>query len=134
MLFPCLRQEYCDLKISIYTDASLRKLNDRTGSIGAYIIWLADRTGLYCPLAWHASKIKRAVRSAIAADALSLQEGLEAGFYYSKMVKEINGVTNKSTPIIGYTDNKRVIEVFSSIYNYLIYIFYMHYSIVCVHI
>ena len=81
MLFPCLNQELSDLKIMVFTDASLGNINDGNGSTGAYIVWLADGTGLCCPLAWHASKIKRVVRSTIAAEALSLQEGLEAGFY-----------------------------------------------------
>ena len=82
MLCPCLSQEFCDLKTIVFTDASLGNINDGTGSTGAYIILLSDRSGLCCPLAWHASKIKRVVRSTIAAEALSLQEGLEAGFYY----------------------------------------------------
>ena len=59
MLFPCLTQGLRDFKIIVFTDASLGNINDGTGSTGAYIVWLADRTGLCCPLAWHASKIKR---------------------------------------------------------------------------
>ena len=115
MLFPCLNQELSDLKIMVITDASLGNINDGTGSTGAYIVWLADGTGLCCPLAWHASKIKRVVRSTIAAEALSLQEGLEEGFYYRTMVEEILGIPNKTIPIKAYTDNKSVIEaVFST--------------------
>ena len=115
MVFPSLSQENNDREIVIFTDASLGNINDGTGSTGAYIVWLADRSGLCCPLAWHASKIKRVVRSTIAAEALSLQEGLEAGFYYRTMVEEILGVPNKSISITAYTDNKSVIEaVFST--------------------
>lgn len=115
MIFPCLSQELSDLKIIVFTDASLGNINDGTGSIGAYVVWLADRTGLCCPLAWHANKIKRVVRSTIAAEALSLQEGLEAGYYYRTMVEEILGVRYKTIPIIAYTDIKSVIEaVFST--------------------
>ena len=119
MLFPCLNQELSDLKIMIFTDASMGNINDGTGSTGAYIVWLADGTGLCCPLAWHASKIKRVVRSTIAAEALSLQEGLEAGFYYRTMVEEILGIPNKTIPIKAYTDNKSVIDaVFSTKFVY----------------
>ena len=115
MVFPCLSQEKNDREIVIFTDASLGNINDGTGSTGAYIVWLADRSGLCCPLDWHASKIKRVVRSTIAAEALSLQEGLEAGFYYRTMVEEILGVPSKSIGITAYTDNKSVIEaVFST--------------------
>ena len=51
MLFPCLSQEFSDLKIIVFTDASLGNINNGTGSTGAYIVWLADGTGLCCPLA-----------------------------------------------------------------------------------
>ena len=57
MVFPSLSQENNDQEIVIFTDASLGYINDGTGSTGAYIVWLADRSGLCCPLAWHASKI-----------------------------------------------------------------------------
>ena len=115
MSFPCLNQELSDLKIMVFADASLGNINDGTRSTGAYIVWLADGTGLCCPLAWHASKIKRDVRSTITAEALSLQEGLEAGFYYRTMVEDILGIPNKTIPITAYTDNKSVIEaVFST--------------------
>ena len=96
MLFPCLSQEFSDLKILVFTDASLGNINDGTGRTGAYVVWLVDRSGLCCPLAWHANNIKRVVRSTIAAEALSLQEGLEAGFYYRAMVEEIIDVRNNS--------------------------------------
>ena len=99
----------------VFTDASLGNINDGTGSTGAYIVWLADETELCCPLVWHASKIKRVARSTIAAKALSLQEGLEAGFYYRTIVEEILGIPSKTIPITAYTDNKSVIEaVFST--------------------
>ena len=51
------------------------------------------------------------VRLTIAVEALSLQEGLEAGFDYRTMVEEILGVQNKTIPIMAYTDNKSVIKV-----------------------
>ena len=46
----------------------------------------------------------------MAAEALSLQEGLECGFYYRKMIEDMLGITNKTIPIIAYVDNKSVIE------------------------
>lgn len=52
------------------------------------------------------------MRSTIAAEALSLQKGLEAGFYYKHMIGEILGVTPKTIPVTAYTDNRSVIEPF----------------------
>ena len=49
-------------------------INNGTGSTAGHIILLMDCHGKYCPLSWHGNKIKRVVRSTIAAEALSLQE------------------------------------------------------------
>ena len=92
----------------VFTDASLCNINKGTGSIAGYIVWLMSCHGKCCPLSWHANKIKRVVRSTIAAETLSLQEGLENGFYYRRMLEEILGMSTKTIPIITYTDNKSV--------------------------
>ena len=96
-------------KVVVFTDASLCNINDGIGSTGGHIVWLVDCHGK-CPLAWHANKIKRVVRSTIAAETLSLQDGLESSFYYRKMLENIIGIPHKTIPIIAYVDNKSVIE------------------------
>ena len=50
------------------------------------------------------------MRSTIAAEALSLQEKLEAGVYYRHWIEKILGVTPKTIPVTAYTDNRIVIE------------------------
>ena len=57
----------------VVTDASLGNINEGTRSTGAFIIWLMDKTGHCCPIAWNAHKIKRVVRSTLAAKMLSLE-------------------------------------------------------------
>ena len=59
-------------------------------------------------------KIKRVVRSTLAAEILSLGEGLEAGFYYRQMLEEILLLDFKTINIEAYVDNKSVIEALSS--------------------
>ena len=108
--FPNLSSKTSDWKIVVFTDASLCNINDGTGSTAGYIVWLVDHQGKCCPLSWHAGKIKRVVRSTIAAETLSLQEGLECSFYYRKMIEDIFGISNKTVPIVAYVDNKSVIE------------------------
>ena len=108
--FPTLSSKTSDWKIVVFTDASLCNINDGTGSTGGHIVWLVDCHGKCCPLFWHAGKIKRVVRSTIAAETLSLQEGLECSFYYRKMIENILGIPDKTIPIIAYVDNKSVIE------------------------
>ena len=108
--FPNLSSKTSDWKIVVFTDASLCNINDGTGSTAGYIVWLVDHQGKCCPLSWHACKIKRVVRSTIAAETLSLQEGLECSFYYRKMIEDIFGISNKTVPIVAYVDNKSVIQ------------------------
>ena len=54
------------------------------------------------------------MRSTIAAEALSLQEGLESGFYFRKMIENISIIVSNTIPIVGYVDNKSVIEAMYS--------------------
>ena len=56
-----------ELKMVVYTDTSLGNINGGTGSTGAYIVWLMDSSGKCCPIEWNAKKIKRVVRSTLAA-------------------------------------------------------------------
>ena len=110
ILFPTLSTDVNGWKVVIFTGASLFNINDGTGSTGGHKVWLVDRHGKCCPLSWHANKIKRVVRSTIAAETLSLQEGLESSFYCRKMLENIIGIPHKTSPVIAYVDNKSVIE------------------------
>ena len=112
--FPSLKADVKDWRIVTFTDASLGNLNNGAGSTGAYIIWLMDSNRNCCPLSWKANKIKRVVRSTIAAEALSLQEGLECSYYYRKIGEDITGVPPRTIPIVAYIDNKSVIEALHS--------------------
>ena len=96
-------------KSLVFTDASFCNINNVNGSTAGYIVRLMDCHGKCCPLSWHGNKIKRIVRSAVAAEALSLQEGLESVFYYRKMLEEIWGISTKTIPITAYTTNNSVI-------------------------
>ena len=101
----------------VFTDDSLGN--------GKYKWWDWEHWSIYSLAGWRnramlstslaCQQDKRVVRSTIAAEALSLQEGLEAVFFYRTMVEEILGIPNKTIPITAYTDNKSVIEaVFST--------------------
>jgi hypothetical protein len=59
-------------------------------------------------------KIKRVVRSTIAAEALSLQEGLEQAMYNRRMICDLMDVQERNLPITGYVDNKSVVEAIHS--------------------
>ncbi|CAC5360729.1 unnamed protein product [Mytilus coruscus] len=82
-------------------------------STGAHIVWIKDRIGKCCPISWQANKIKRVVRSTIAAEALSLQDGLETALYFQKIIEDICGVQER-IPITAFIDNKSVTEALKS--------------------
>ena len=88
-----------ELKMVVFTDASLCNINEGNGSTGAFIIWVMDKTGNCCPVAWNAHKVERVVRSTLAAEMLSLEEGLEASVYYRQMLEDILGIKSKSIQI-----------------------------------
>ena len=75
---------------------------------------MKDNTGQCCPIAWNAHKIKRVVRSTLAAETLSLQEGLEANYYYREMLESILEVKPRTIMIEAYVDNKSIIEAILS--------------------
>ena len=104
--FAALSRNIDYWKIVVFTAVSLCNINNGTGSTAGHIIWLMDCHGKCCPLSWHATIIKWVVRSTIAAEALSLQEGLECGSYYRKMIEDMLGISTKTIPIIAYVDNK----------------------------
>ena len=83
--FPALNLK--TLKLVTFTDASLGNLNEGVGSTHGSVIWMMDNQGRCCPLWWQSKKIKRVVRSTLAAEALSLQEGLESSYYFQHMKK-----------------------------------------------
>ncbi|CAC5372113.1 unnamed protein product [Mytilus coruscus] len=80
----------------------------------SYIVWIKDRIGKCCPISWQANKIKRVVRSTIAAEALSLQDGLETALYFRKIIEDICGVGERIIPITAFIDNKSVPEALKS--------------------
>ena len=53
------------------------------------MILLGDKEGNVCPIHWQSKKIKRGVKSTLAAECLALQEGSDAGFYIKTMLTDI---------------------------------------------
>jgi hypothetical protein len=98
----------------VFSDAALGNINSGKGSTGAHIIWIKDRKGNCCPICWQANKIKRVVCSTIAAEALSLQDGLESALYYRKIIEDICAVWQGTIPITAFIDNKSVTEALQS--------------------
>lgn len=92
-------------KLIVFTDASFASLNERIDSVGGHIIFLVGCGGKCSPLAWRACKLQRVVQSTIAAETLSLLNGLGEAI---NLQNQINDLMNLSVPIIAYVDNRSV--------------------------
>ena len=66
------------MKLVVFSDASHANLPDRYSSAGGYIIFLIGNNKRSCPLAWEAKKIRRVVKSTLAAETLALVEAVDS--------------------------------------------------------
>ena len=101
-----------NIKIVLYSDASYANLSDGISSAGGHIVFLEGENENCCPISWNTKKIRRVVKSTIAAEALSLVDGLDTAFYVGSIVTEIlyrNADCNK-IPINCYIDNHSLYE------------------------
>ena len=94
----------------MYSDASYANLPDG-GSQGGHLVFLSDANELCCPMAWHSTRIRRVVRSTLAAETLALVDGLETAYLMAKTVGEIiSGEKESTIPIYCITDNKSLFD------------------------
>lgn len=92
-----------------FCDASFANLPD-SGSQGAFIIFLVDSNGLYCPLAWQSRRIRRVVHSTIAAECLSAVEVAETCTFLSNFIQELLNKVPQKIPIHILSDNKSLVD------------------------
>ena len=71
------------------------------------MILLVDSHGVKCLLAWQSKKVRRVVKSTLAAEALALLDVAEAGVYLATLLTEITGLE----PVVKcFVDNKSLVE------------------------
>ena len=87
--FPKL--DLSNLQLLVHSDASHNNLPNG-GSQGGYIIFLGDQDGRVAPIQWQSKRIKRVVKSTLAAECLALEEAVDHAFYIKCMISEIMNV------------------------------------------
>ena len=90
----------------VFSDASFANLIN-SGSQEGLIIFLVGENGSYAPLVWKSKKVKRVVKSTLAAETLSLLDGAEHGMLLASILSEIVGV---NIPVKCITDNKSLCD------------------------
>lgn len=94
-------------KVVIFSDASHANI-DNVSSVGGHIILIVGRNKRSAPIAWSSSKIKRVVRSTLAAETLSLSEALDHAIYLKQIIMELTAVNEDCIPIEAYVDSQSV--------------------------
>lgn len=102
--FPCLGDP-TKLKLVIFSDASHGNLPDGYSSAGGFVIFLVGEDCKCCPLAWESKKIRRVVKSTLAAETLALVEAVDMGYYLQNILSEILFTHKISIPMECYVDN-----------------------------
>ena len=98
-----------------FSDASLANLKNG-GSQGGGIIFIVGENGKYAPLSWNSKKIKRMVKSTIAAETLALLEGSENCFWLGSIIKDMLDADYSPLvfPIRALTDNQSLCDAVHS--------------------
>ena len=111
IVFPRL-SDVEDVKLAVYADASLGNLPDG-GSQGGHVIFLVDSDGACAPITWQSVRIRRVVRSTIAAETLAMADALDAAILIEAMWKEMAGPQCKIS-IEGITDCHSLFDAVNS--------------------
>ena len=99
--FPNTRE----LKLLVFADASFANLTNGSSQAG-FIILLSDQESC-SPLIWNSFRIRRIVKSTLAAETLSVSEALDSAHLFSRTYGEvIHNKPDATIPIICFTDSK----------------------------
>ena len=100
-----------DLCFMIFSDAAIGNLTDG-GSPGGYVIFLVGKSKRFSPIWWNSKKIRRAVRSTLAAETTSMCEAIDVAVFIATLFTEIT--TGKDQPqillLVCITDCKSIFE------------------------
>jgi hypothetical protein len=91
------------VRLCVFTDAAYGNLCDGVSSTAGYVVF-AIGTDKACPISWKSNKIKRVVRSSLAAEVLACLEGLEDSLYLRAVLRDL--LPGIKVPIIAYVDSK----------------------------
>lgn len=105
MKFPCLKN-INESSLTVYSDASLNNLPNG-GSQGAHIFFICDKDKNVVPIIWQSKRIKRVVKSTLAAECLAFHDDTNNAFYIKTILKELLGV---DIEIHGIVDNNSLDE------------------------
>ena len=96
-----------------FCDASFANLPN-AGSQGGYISLLVDKNGVNCPLTWQSRKVKRVVKSTLAAECLAAVACAEMTIYLARLIEDILKIPGNSVETYVFCDNKNLVNAVHS--------------------
>jgi len=104
-----------NLRLMVFSDAALGNLPDG-GSQGGYLILLVGQSGKFSPIWWNSKKIRRVVRSTLAAETISMSEAIDMAVFLATLFAELTTgkPQPKILPIVCVTDCKSLFEAVQS--------------------
>ena len=114
--FPKLN-DLTNCKLLVYSDASHGNLPNGVSSAGGFIIFIGDNEGNVCPLYWESKKIRRVVKSTLAAETLAASDAIDNAYYLSEILSEILFRNNRDISIRLMVDNKSLFDNVYSVKN-----------------
>ena len=98
------------IKLVSFSDASFNNLQ-KAGSQGGHIVFLADDENNCCPIEWKSNRIKRVVRSALAAESLACADCVDTVVYWTGALSEM---LNSSNLPESFIDSKQLFDNLNS--------------------
>ena len=112
LVFPCI--DMSSVQMIVYADSSFNNL-PKGGSQEGHIVFISDRNNKCAPLSWASQRIKRVVRSTLAAEAVSLNNACDDSVYLGRIIMSLCATAPmKSIPIVAYCDNQSTIDSINS--------------------
>ena len=102
-------EDLSQLSIECYCDASFGNLSGG-GSQGSYLIFITDSRGRRNILSWQSKKVRRVVKSTLAAETLALLDGVEASILFSSIIAEVLNLGENRPIVKCYVDNRSLVE------------------------
>ena len=95
----------CNLKLSIFADASHANLSDG-GSHLAHLVMLVEDDGKCLFLNWQSKQIKQVVKGTLSAKNIALSDAFNDEINISEIVAKLFASETKSLPNTSYADSK----------------------------
>ena len=103
-----------NIKIMGFCDAALNNMDDGVSSGGGYVVFLVDEQLRSAPIMWTSMKIKRVVRSSLAAEALIAVDCADAMIFIKQLVEEIMDAKTEQRGLTIVTDSNNLMEALAS--------------------